>query len=95
MVVFATDEEVRKFLEETSEEEVVWVCGSKRLFPDDIEGKCEICGKKIYHRPYAKGKKLCIKCGEKDAGLSIDEMIERAIEEHKKRIRKALGLKAM
>jgi len=33
-------------------------------FKDDIEGRCSICGKKIYFRPYNKDikVKLCMEC---------------------------------
>jgi len=44
--------------------ETTCVCGPDTYFSDDVKAKCDICGGRIYHRPYnqAAKKKICTAC---------------------------------
>ncbi len=55
----------------------ILVCGPTSYFPDDVHGKCDVCGKAIVYRPHAPKdvKRLCLDCLLKEVGASPEDRI--------------------
>ncbi len=95
MFVFESEEEVKRFVKDKGEK-VTWICANRKLNPDDIESSCEVCGAKVYHRPFAVGRKICVECAKKELGEEkFNEMILEAVKELEKKMRKMMFLPAM
>jgi hypothetical protein len=58
------DEALEKLAEkvESSDKETIWLCSNISYFEDDVMSPCDFCGKYVYHRPFAVGKKICFDC---------------------------------
>ena len=94
--MFVLDEEEMKKFSEEKKDSLTWICGYRKAFPDDVEGRCDVCGAKIYHRPFSKGRKICIECARKELGdEKFEELVEKAAKELLRRLRRATPLTAM